>query len=107
MKTETPITEFTQISESRFRLNSRVFGRFTFEELEDLELIVKKLRKGVKRLEDFPPIQVFIDESVHDFKTLPSLRKFLLDCEVDTLRFEVFRNMGKGVTVHFNKVHKQ
>jgi hypothetical protein len=84
-----------------------VFGRFTSKDLDDLDLVVKKLRKGVKRWDGFPPLQVFVDGRVHDFKTLPSLRKFLSDCRVDTSRFQVFRNMGKGVTVHFDKPLKQ
>jgi len=107
MKTETTITEFTKMSETSFRLKDRVRGFFTSEELDDVETIIKSLRKGVKREKDFPSIQVFIDGLIHEFRTIPSLRKFLFGCTVMPERFELFRNMGKGVSLDFDSVLKQ
>ena len=105
-KTETPITEFVKLTETRFRLKDRVRGNFTIEELGDIQTIIKRLRNGVKRDKDFPSIMVFIDGACHEFKTIPSLRKLLVDCIVMPERFEVFRNPCKGVTVHFDRVLK-
>ena len=107
MKTETPITEFIQVSDTSFRFKDKVRGFFTFEDLEDIETIIKKLRKGVKRWEDFPPITVLIDGSTLEFKTIPTLRRLLVDCTVMPDRFEIFRNTGKGITLDFDKVIKQ
>lgn len=107
MKTETPITEFVKVSDTGFRFKDKVRGFFTFEDLKDIETIIKKLRKGVKRWEDFPPITVLIDGSRHEFKTIPMLRKLLVDCTVMPDRFEIFRNMGKGITLDFDKVLKR
>ena len=104
--TETPITEFTEVTETRFRLRDKVRGFFTIEELWDIETIIKRLRKGVKRDKDCPSIMVFIDGRCHEFRTIPSLIKLLSDCTVMPDRFEVFRNPLKGVTVHFDRVLK-
>lgn len=106
MKTKTPITEFVEVTETRFRLKDRVRGHFTIEELGDIETIIKRLRKDVKREKDFPSIMVFVDGVRHEFRTIPSLRKLLVDCTVMPERFEVFRNPWKGITVHFDRVLK-
>jgi len=99
----TTLNHLTRLTETTVRLKSDdPFGFFTFEELEELEIVVKELRKGVKRHKDGCPFMVFVDGGIVKPRSLPALRRFLSDCRVDRSRFEMFRNIDKGITVHFD-----